>query len=128
MENSPIDITKYLGKPYIDNCRDGTGFDCYTLFLAIQKDFGHEFIDYKYDSKNIQMRQFGIEQQKKLYPFEKIETPVIGCAVVMYYNDIPQHIGVYLGHNLVIHCCENRGVVVDETRCLKIEGFYRLKK
>lgn len=121
-----IDVSKYIGKPYRKNCRDGSGYDCYTLFLAIQRDLGKDLIDLGCDSGLENIRKEEIEKHKKLYPFKRIEKPIEGCAVVIYHKGIAQHIGVYIGENQIVHASDTRDIVIDDMRFLQIEGFYEV--
>lgn len=114
-----IDVKKYIGRDYSD-------IDCYSLFLAIEKDLGHDLPDLRKSGKSKKEREKEIAEGKKNPHFEKIDKPVIGCAVIMYHNDIPQHIGVYIGQNKVIHSTVDKGVIIEELRLLQIEGFYKV--
>jgi len=116
-----IDVKKYIGRDYSD-------IDCYSLFLSIEKDLGYKLPDLRKSAKNRVERQKEIAEGKKNACFKKVDKPVIGCAVIMYHNDIPQHIGVYIGNNKVIHSTVDRGVVIEELRTLQIEGFYKVAK
>lgn len=120
MTENEIDVSKYIGKSYSD-------YDCYSLFLAIERDLGHNIKDLRQSGKNKIEREKEIEAGKKDAQFEKIEKPVAGCGVILMHNDIPQHIGVYIGNNKVIHSTVDRGVIIDEIRVLQVEGFYRVK-
>lgn len=122
-----IDVSKYIGKQYIPNVRDGSGYDCYSLVLAIEKDLGHNLPDMQYDTTSRAGRKYSVESGKKEPYFEKVEKPLAGCIVILYYKDVPQHIGVYIGKGKVIHATFDRGVVIDELRTLKVEGFYKVK-
>lgn len=122
-----IDVSKYVGKGYKENSRGEDFYDCYSLMLAIEKDLGHNLIDCRYDAMSKVSRQRAVEEGKKSPSFEKIEKPLAGCIVILYYNSIPQHIGVYIGKGKVIHATYDRGVVIDELRTLKVEGFYKVK-
>ena len=120
MAENEIDVSKYIGKSYAD-------YDCYSLFLAIEKDLGHNLKNLRQSGKNKIEREKEIEAGKKDAQFEKIEKPVAGCAVIIYHNDIPQHIGVYIGNGKVIHSTCDRGVIIEELRTLIVEGFYRVR-
>lgn len=122
-----INVVKYIGKPYIPRVRDGSGYDCYSLVLAIEKDLGHNLPDMQYDTTSRAGRKNSVEIGKKEPYFEKLEKPLAGCIVILYYKDIPQHIGVYIGNGKVIHATADRGVVIDELRQLNVEGFYKIK-
>lgn len=122
-----IDVSKYIGKPYIPKVRDGSGYDCYSLVLAIEKDLGNHMPDLQYETVSRVGRKRSVEIAKKDPYLEKIEKPLAGCIVILYYKNVPQHIGVYVGRGNVIHATFDRGVVIDELRTLKAEGFYKVK-
>lgn len=123
-----INVTKYIGAGYKENARgENNCYDCYTLFLAIQSDLGHDLSVIEYNALDKKSRKKAVETGQKMPCFEKIKKPLAGCAVVMYHNDIAQHIGVYVGNGKIIHATYDRGVVIDEVRTLDIEGFYKVK-
>lgn len=122
-----INVSKYIGKGYKENSRGPDFYDCYSLMLAIEKDLGHNLIDCRYDATSKESRKKAVEDGKKDPAFEKIEKPLAGCIVILYYNNVPQHIGVYIGKGKVIHATYDRGVVIDELRALNVEGFYKVK-
>ena len=120
-----INVSQYIGKPYKPNCRDGSGYDCYTLMLAIQRDMGLSPVDLFYEATKPETRLDGIK--KELPKYERLVSAQEGCVVVMYTEGIPQHVGIYLGKGLVVHATEERGVVIDDISLLKTEGVYKLK-
>lgn len=120
-----LNVSKYIGKPYKANCRDGTGYDCYTLILAILRDLGYDPIDLFCEATKPQSRMDGINAERCRY--ERIEKPDVGCVVVMYSDGLPQHVGIYIGGGQVIHATEARDVVIDELSVLTVEGFYQPK-
>jgi len=122
-----INVSKYIGKGYKENSNGPDFYDCYSLVLSIQKDLGKDFIDFRHDAKSRVERAKAIEEGKKAPQFEKIEKPLAGCVLILYYNNVPQHIGVYIGKGKVIHATADRGVVIDELRTLDVEGFYKVK-
>ena len=122
-----IDVSKYIGKGYKENSNGPDFYDCYSLFISIQRVLGKNIIDFRHDAKSREERKKAIADGKKDPCFEKIEKPLAGCGVILYYNDVPQHIGVYIGKGKVIHATYDRGVVIDELRTLKVEGFYKVK-
>lgn len=122
-----IDVSKYIGKGYKENSNGPDEYDCYSLFLAIQKDLGKNLFDFRHDAKSKAEREKAINDGKKYPCFEKIEKPLAGCGLILYYNNVPQHIGVYIGNGKVIHATSDRGVVIDELRTLNVEGFYKVK-
>ena len=122
-----INVSKYIGKGYKENSRGPDEYDCYSLMLAIEKDLGHNLIDCRYDVRTRENRRKAVEDGKKDPHFEKVEKPLAGCVVILYYNNVPQHVGVYIGNGKVIHATFDRGVVIDELRVLNVEGFYKVK-
>lgn len=122
-----IDVSKYIGKGYRENSSGPDFYDCYSLVIAIQRDLGNNMTDFRHDAKSREERKNAIENGKRDPCFEKIEKPLAGCILILYYNNIPQHIGVYVGKGKVIHATFDRGVVIDELRTLNVEGFYKVK-
>lgn len=122
-----IDVSKYIGKGYKENSRGPDYYDCYSLMLAVEKDIGNELEDCRYNSTSKANRLDAVEKEKAKACYEKIEKPLAGCIVILYYNNVPQHVGVYIGNGKVIHATFDRGVVIDELRTLNVEGFYKVK-
>lgn len=122
-----INVSKYIGKGYKENSNGPDFYDCYSLVIAIQRDLGKNIMDFRHDAKSKEERKKAIADGKKEPCFEKIEKPLAGCILILYYNCVPQHIGVYIGNGKVIHATYDRGVVIDELRTLKVEGFYKVK-
>lgn len=122
-----IDVSKYIGKGYKENSRGPDYYDCYSLMLSIQKDLGNDLEDCRYSALSKKQRIDGIKTEKKKACYVKIEKPLAGCIVVLYHNDVPQHVGVYVGNGKVIHATFDRGVVIDELLTLNVEGFYQVK-
>lgn len=122
-----INVSKYIGKGYKGNSNGPDFYDCYSLVIAIQRDLGKNIMDFRHDAKSREERKNAIENGKNAPCFEKIEKPLAGCIVILYHNNVPQHVGVYIGNGKVIHATFDRGVVIDELRTLKVEGFYKVK-
>ena len=122
-----IDVSKYIGKGYKENSRGPDYYDCYSLMLEIQKDLGNELEDCRCATMSKKDKIDAFQKEKEKTCYEKIEKPLAGCIVILYHNNVPQHVGVYIGNGKVIHATYDRGVVIDELRTLKVEGFYKVK-
>lgn len=74
-----------------------------------------------------------IENELKSGKWEKLDEPIIGCAVIMALDsmkpDKVQHLGVYIGDGRFIHILETTGVIISRTDDRffrrKIRGFYK---
>lgn len=108
------DYSKFIGKPY-----DKKNFNCWHLVKEVLKDM-----------LNIKLPEAPeIDNIKPLFRLrDKTECPEIGDIVLMYLPE-PNHVGVYVGGNKVLHNHDHsQGVITSHLRAcertfLKVEVY-----
>lgn len=116
-----INIDDLVGVRYHDKGRDTIGgFDCYGLAIEVSKRFGHTLPDIK----EVKEKQIDyLECAKKIESItnlKRIESVEKESDILLIKNngDVFNHIGVYLGDNMFIHC-DIRGVHIDRLSLYK---------
>lgn len=127
---------KYVRVPFKDGGRDMAGVDCYGLHYLIEKqEFNrlipaHEGIHFNCaDVATIE----GLIASRKS-GWRRLSHAEIGCAVLLLVQNLPAHMGVYIGSDHFIHA-QDRGSgagYVEEGRIgssfwprKSVEGYYR---
>ena len=130
MINKMLDYAKsMLGTPWHHQGRvPNVGLDCAGLILMSLKDCGlivNAPIDYA--------RKVDPDVMLKVITdyCDAVEGGMIdGDLIFMTFRHVPQHVGLYIGNNRMIHCYEGHGVVIQELVPFwknRIVGTYRLK-
>lgn len=103
-----------IGVPYKSHGRSkNDGFDCYGLVIECAKRAGKHLND-AFDDKSAERLNV-----------ERIESPELYCIVSAWTLGRVNHIGMYIGHQQVIHCSVS-GVCVQKLGDFNVEGFYRI--
>lgn len=114
-------FTSYIGTPY-------TKCNCWDLVVEF---YGKEYklnLRHLFTGKapdHLAHRQNLISSHKG--EFIEVENPMIGDLIIMKIGGFESHIGIYAGHNKVLHSLEGTGVILDRLDRYKrlIVGFYR---
>ncbi|WP_265455446.1 C40 family peptidase [Enterococcus sp. HY326] len=96
-----------LGKPYILGASGPLGFDCSGLAKYVFQ-----------EATNINL-PMGVENQKKLGRFIPLEALQPGDLLFFGLNEQVNHVGIYIGDELMIHATDIRQVVT----MISLEGF-----
>lgn len=101
-------------------------FDCYGLFLEIQKRLGRDLSDLG-SIEDLALRDARVKEGAK--DWQRIDTPRPWCAVALRIGRYVSHVGVVLDDGArFMHMNEEQGVVIERLDCPKwaqrIEGFY----
>ncbi len=124
--------------------------DCKSLFVEVMNRYGNPV--QAPDIEVLAVEQVVAAQAKGEYAYthidsamikaeidsgkwEKLETPVEGCAVVIaldpHQPDLIQHLGVYVGDGKFMHILQDMGVLTtridDRFWGKKIRGYYKWK-
>jgi cell wall-associated NlpC family hydrolase len=107
-----------------------TGCDCFGLVvLAMQELFGIEIKDHKGSTdEGLKLHNTITEESKK---YIKMENPQAGCIVIMYNNNIAEHIGLMLDNKNVLHSIKTSSSINNIKvlkRVFKKVEFYQCRK
>jgi Cell wall-associated hydrolases (invasion-associated proteins) len=125
-----------IGIPFADGGRDiRTGFDCYGLAIEVYRRMGIELPEYyspAFDSERISGT---IDEAKSMPTWELIdkgELTAPALVIIKLNSPLCNHVGVYIGNGLFIHCRNPIGVNIDRINSPawrhRIDGFVKLKE
>ena len=123
-----MDVSKYIGRPYLKMGRGIRGFDCYGLVRAIAKDEGYPLPDYEYEGNTENM--FADNFYKSVFGINKSERQAGDIVVLRYPVENEIHIGTLLNREEFIHTSKKAGVIIsrlsDQWFARRIVGFFRI--
>lgn len=97
-------IPNLIGREFIFNRQD-----CYNLFRDVYMLAGIDFPQFKYVENWYEIGQNLYVDNLIKYGFEQVETPEIGDVVLFAMrSEIPNHCGVYIGNNYILHHALNQ--------------------
>lgn len=113
-----------IGVKYLQNGRSKEeGFDCYGLAIEVEKRLGFNLPDIEKSRDE----DYNFDECRKLclakVKAKQIDSPSKTGDVVILKDLAGRmtHIGVYLGHGLIIHCEHRYGVHIDKID--RLRGF-----
>ena len=124
-------IRKYLGAPYLHKGRSIDGVDCYGLVALVYRELGIEIPDYEYKEKWYKDgKDYYVDNYHELW--EKVDVlKEWDCILFKNRSNVVNHVGIYLGDNKFLQCCEGSPVeVADITRKYWAKctyGYFRYK-
>ena len=132
MDKIPID--QYITIPYKDGGRDRSGIDCFGLVILVEREvFGIELDDLLYrSSEDFDSNSHLVDAHRATIEAELVNDPEEGDLVLVRYNGLACHVGVYVEPRCVLHSVSGLGTVcekLDSPRIRhRVEGFYRVSK
>ena len=132
MSVAAAELTKLIGLPWIAGARGPAAYDCWGLFLAVQRDhFGRELPEIPVDALDLRAVLDAFTAHPERQRWQTVSQPQEGDAVLMRQSRYPVHIGVWLDIDGggVLHAVRHAGVVFQTLPALeahgwRIEGFY----
>ena len=129
-----IDISQFVGIPFVDGGRDMSGCDCWGLAMLVFKAYGADIPDYQISCHLSDKINDKIAVESTTTWME-IKEPVEPCLVVLAMDArLPtfcNHLGVYVGNGKFIHAILKQHAVVSRLSDVvykdKIKGFYVYK-
>lgn len=132
-------IRRCIGMPWVAGGRGPTEFDCWGLFLHVQRAcFDRVLPEIPVDAKNLRAIAKGFHshpERQRWAAVKQGQCVISGDAVLMRQSRQPVHVGVWLGLDGggVLHCMQGAGVVFQRLEPLalhgwQVEGFYRFKE
>lgn len=124
-----MDYLDLLGVPYYPSGRDvKTGLDCWGLAMELYRRQGKQLPD-PFATSTRPLPCSGTEWLVAAYgAWQRVDEPVVGCAVAMSIRGHVDHIGVVVAPRTVMHSMRNVGVVMHsldrEPIAGRVRGFY----
>lgn len=123
--NNPINIDDLLAVKYTENGRSiEEGFDCYGLAIEVSRRFGHEIPDLEEARSEGRDFMACLKKGVELANVKEVDFPEEPSDVIFFENlqGATNHIGIYLGDNLFIHCGKYGVTIGDVRRCKHFIG------
>lgn len=120
-------IRDLIGTPFKVHGRSKEeGFDCYGLLIEIYKRQGIELPDINY--KSLTEQEAVSNQLHLINRVEKIDKLENNCIIEIAVDNIPMHVGYYIGEGQFIHCREKFGTIIEPVYRWKskIMGLYKV--
>ena len=135
-EDSPSWAIQYIGRPWIAGERGPESFDCWGLFLWVQKThFSRKLPVIPVDALNLRTVLHTFKTHPERQRWAVVDVPQQGDAVLMRQSRHPVHVGVWVEADGggVLHCAQQAGVVFQQLISLashgwQVEGYYRWKE
>lgn len=103
---------KYLGVPYQHQGRSTAGMDCVGLIIAVGRDLGIDMNDQDYPYLKIPDPTVLLSGMMNNFMHKPGSSYEPGDIIVFRIRRNPQHVGIILENNKLIHSYENVGKVV----------------
>jgi hypothetical protein len=123
----------YIGRPWHAGARGPEAFDCWGLFLAIQREhFGRDLPEIPVDANDLRTVMTTFRDHPERQRWAVVSQPAEGDAVLLRQSRHPVHVGVWLAVDGggVLHAVKDAGVVFQKLPELllhgwRVEGYYR---
>ena len=128
-------LSTLIGLPWIAGARGPDAYDCWGLFLAVQRQhFGRELPEIPVDALDLRAVLDAFTAHPERQRWQPVSAAEEGDAVLMRQARDPVHIGVWLDIDGggVLHAVRHAGVVFQTLAALdahgwQIEGHYRFQ-
>lgn len=129
-------LSPLIGLPWIAGARGPEAYDCWGLFLAVQRQhFGRDLPQIPIDALNLRAVLAAFNGHPERQRWQPTSAAEEGDAVLMRQSRYPVHIGVWLDIDGggVLHAVRHAGVVFQTLAALdahgwRIEGYYRFRE
>lgn len=123
----------YIGLPWRAGARGPQAYDCWGLFLAIQRaHFGRQLPEIPVDATDLRAIAGTFKSHPERQRWAFVTAPSTGDAVLLRQSRYPIHVGIWLEADGggVLHCVKESGVVYQKIPELllhgwRVEGFYQ---
>ena len=124
---------QYIGLPWLAGARGPDAYDCWGLFLAVQRcHFARDLPEIPVNADELRLVLSAFRDHPERQRWQKVECVKTGDAVLLRQSRHPVHVGVWLDVDGggVLHAVKDAGVVYQKLPELllhgwRIEGFYR---
>ena len=129
-------LSTLIGLPWIAGARGPEAYDCWGLFLAVQRQhFGRDLPEIPVDALDLRAVLDAFIAHPERQRWQPVSAAEEGDAVLMRQSRYPVHIGVWLAIDGggVLHAVRHAGVVFQTLAALdahgwRIEGYYRFRE
>ena len=124
---------QYIGLPWVAGARGPDAYDCWGLFLAIQRcHFARDLPEIPVNADDLRLVLSAFRDHPERQRWQQVECVKAGDAVLLRQSRHPVHVGVWLDVDGggVLHAVKDAGVVYQKLPELllhgwRVEGFYR---
>lgn len=135
MSVATAELARLIGLPWIAGARGPEAYDCWGLFLAVQRQhFGRDLPEILVNALDLRAVLDAFTAHPERQRWQPVSAAEEGDAVLMRQSRYPVHIGVWLGIDGggVLHAVRHAGVVFQTLAALdahgwRLEGHYRFK-
>ena len=127
----PSWVGDYIGIPFVEHGCSRSGCDCYGLVkLIYDEKLGKKIKSFCSEYETVKDREtISKLVEKEACRWSKVKEPIFADAVVLLVQDLPCHIGMFVGGNTMIHTEKTINSVIEELDGPRwknrVEGFYR---
>ena len=119
----------YVGIPFVANGRERTGSDCWGLVrLIYTEQFNIELPSFSTDYEHDDTARIAELTAQYKEAWEETTEPKYGSVVLFRVKNQISHIGIYIGDNNFLHCCEKYGTIIESLDSVswnkRIAGFF----
>jgi len=133
-----IDVSDYIGIPFVDNGRTKAGCDCWRLVGMVYRDhlnielpeFPDVYIDRSSNTallKSLQRVADRMNEYKQRW--KSVDKPQPYDVIILHTGELLYHCGLVVDRRNMLHTMENIDSAIEDFTGLmwknKIEGFYR---
>ena len=124
-----------IGKRFVNGGRKPvTGLDCWGLVMEVYRRYGISIPDFTVDAFAFQaidvLAGKAVESRvwERVHEFRDKDAPLV--VLMRMHPKLITHVGVYIGHNRIIHTMKMTGIITSRASALKsrIVGYYRYVK
>lgn len=111
-----LDLTRYIGLPYLSRGRSEEGIDCYGIIIKFYKEcLGIDLPDYvnEHSSSDDSVLVTVTRRSADLSAWIPQEKPQFGDVIVFIVMGHPLHVGMYLADGDFLHCLQGRNSCIE---------------
>lgn len=126
MSVAAAELTSLIGLPWVAGARGPEAYDCWGLFLAVQRDhFSRDLPEIPVDALDLRAVLNAFSGHPERQRWLSVSKPEEGDAVLMRQSRYPVHIGVWLNIDGggVLHAVRHAGVVFQTLAALDAHGW-----
>lgn len=118
-----IDLSRYVGIPFLAGGRTETGADCWGLARIVLRDlYGSDLP--RFDGEDLAPHRVAREIRDGIPAVKAIkkDVPEPGDVLIFRLFGSPSHVGVYAGDGMVLHTLHGIGAALEPLDSPKLSG------